>query len=112
MVNNKKTIDKTTKVIRWTARILGSISGAFWVLALTLSTIMESKLEVKRKTVQGYTEVLYDLLMAYSLPVFTKRAKRAVVQHPKFYFFDAGVFRTIRPSGPLDRTGEIDGPTL
>jgi len=47
MINNKKTIDKTTKVIHWTARILGSVSGAFWVLALTLSTIMESKLGVK-----------------------------------------------------------------
>ncbi len=47
MVNNKKNIDKTTKIIHWTARILGSISGAFWVLALTLSTIMESKLGVE-----------------------------------------------------------------
>ena len=47
MVNNKNTIDKTTKVIHWTARILGSISGAFWVFALTLSTIIESKLGVK-----------------------------------------------------------------
>jgi len=43
MANNKKTIDKTTKVIHWTARILGSVSGAFWVLALTLSTIVEYK---------------------------------------------------------------------
>jgi len=43
MVNNKKNIDKTTKIIHWTARILGSISGAFWVLALTLSTIVEYK---------------------------------------------------------------------
>ncbi|MBA7634240.1 MAG: hypothetical protein KAV97_03135 [Actinomycetia bacterium] len=47
MVNNKKNIDKTTKIIHWTARILGSISGAFWVLALTLSTIMESRLGVE-----------------------------------------------------------------
>jgi len=43
MVNNKKTNDRTTKVIHWTARILGVISGAFWVLALTLSTIVEYK---------------------------------------------------------------------
>jgi len=43
MANNKKTIDKTTKVIHWTARVLGSVSGAFWVLALTLSTIVEYK---------------------------------------------------------------------
>lgn len=47
MANNKKIINRTTKVIHWTARILGSISGAFWVLALTLSTIMESKLGVE-----------------------------------------------------------------
>lgn len=31
---------------------------------------------------------------------------------PKFYFFDAGVFRTLRPSGPLDRTEEIGGAAL
>ena len=68
--------------------------------------------EVERKTVQGYIEVLYDLMVAYSLPVFTKKAKRAVSQHPKFYFFDTGVYRTLRPSGPLDRPGEIDGPAL
>jgi len=36
----------------------------------------------------------------------------AVVQHPKFYFFDSGVFRTIRPSGPLDRPEEIEGAAL
>lgn len=68
--------------------------------------------EVKRETVGGYIEILYDLLMAYSLPVFAKRAKRAVIKHSKFYFFDAGVFRIIRPAGPLDRPGEIDGPCL
>lgn len=32
--------------------------------------------------------------------------------HPKFYFFDAGVFRSLRPSGPLDRPSEIDGAAL
>jgi predicted AAA+ superfamily ATPase len=29
--------------------------------------------------------------------------------HPKFYFFDAGVYRSLRPRGPLDRAEEIDG---
>jgi len=47
MENNKKAVDKTTRVIKWTARILGSISGALWVFALTLSTIMESGLGVE-----------------------------------------------------------------
>jgi len=33
-------------------------------------------------------------------------------KHPKFYFFDAGVYRTLRPAGPLDRPEEIDGCAL
>ena len=32
--------------------------------------------------------------------------------HPKFFLFDAGVYRAIRPTGPLDSPGEIDGPSL
>ena len=46
------------------------------------------------------------------LPVFAKRAKRRVVAHPKFYFFDAGVFQAIRPRGPLDSPEEIRGAAL
>jgi predicted AAA+ superfamily ATPase len=52
------------------------------------------------------------LLLGVRLPVFTRRAKRATVAHPKFYFFDAGVFRAARPSGPLDRPSELEGPAL
>lgn len=68
--------------------------------------------EVERKVVEGYITILEDLLLSFRLPVFTKRAKRAVVSHPKFYFFDAGVFRSLRPSGPLDRPEEIEGCAL
>ncbi len=64
---------------------------------------------VERKTVTGYVEILEDLLLACRLPVFRKRARRKTVIHEKFYFFDAGVFRSIRPKGPLDRREEIDG---
>jgi predicted AAA+ superfamily ATPase len=46
------------------------------------------------------------------LPVFARRAKRNLVAHAKFYFFDAGVFRTLRPAGPLDRPEEIEGLAL
>lgn len=65
--------------------------------------------QVERKVVEGYISVLEDLLLAYRLPVFSKRAKRALVSHPKFYLFDAGVYRSLRPRGPLDRPEEIDG---
>lgn len=67
---------------------------------------------VERKTVEGYFAVLEDLFLAVRLPIFARRAQRQVVQHPKFYFFDAGVFRTLRPRGPLDPETEIDGAAL
>lgn len=68
--------------------------------------------EVERKVVGGYIGILEDLLMAFRLPVFRKRAKRATVARDKLYLFDAGVFRSLRPTGPLDRPGDIDGQAL
>jgi predicted AAA+ superfamily ATPase len=64
---------------------------------------------VERKVVESYFHILEDLLIARLLPVFSRRAKRRLAAHPKFFFFDAGVYRTIRPAGPLDRAEEIDG---
>ena len=68
--------------------------------------------QIERKVVEGYIGILEDLLLGYRLPVFSRRAKRAVAAHPKFYLFDSGVFRSLRPTGPLDRPAEIDGPAL
>ena len=68
--------------------------------------------EVERKVVAGYVGILEDLLLTFRLPVFRKRAKRATVTHEKIYLFDAGVFRSLRPKGPLDRPEEIDGQAL
>jgi len=67
---------------------------------------------VHRKVVEEYFHILEDLLLSVRLPVFSRRAKRQLVAHPKFYFFDAGVFRAIRAKGPLDRPEEIDGAAL
>jgi uncharacterized protein len=67
---------------------------------------------VSRYTVANYFDILEDLLIASRLPVFTKRAKRKVIAHPKFYYFDVGVYRVIRPQGPLDVSTEIDGAAL
>ena len=67
---------------------------------------------VGRKTVEGYLEILEDLLLAFRVPVFRRRARRRASAHPKFYFADTGVFRSLRPSGPLDRPEEIRGAAL
>jgi predicted AAA+ superfamily ATPase len=70
------------------------------------------ELGIARKTVESHFALLDDLLLAVRLPVFARRAKRAMTTHPKFYFFDAGVYRAIRPRGPLDSVEEIDGAAL
>jgi len=67
---------------------------------------------VTRKIVDNYISILDDLLLCYLLPVFNKRAKRAVVSHNKFYYFDSGVFFHLRPKGPLDNAGEMSGISL
>jgi len=67
---------------------------------------------VERKAAESYFQILEDLLLAFRVPVFTRRAARAVVAHPKWYYVDAGVFRSVRPIGPLDHPAEIDGAAL
>lgn len=78
---------------------------------LNLSAISREA-AINRRTVESYFKILEDLLIAYSLPVFTKRAKRELIASPKFYYFDVGVYRSIRPRGPLDIGDEIDGAGL
>ena len=67
---------------------------------------------IQRSVAESYVSILEDLLIAVRLPVFTRRSKRQLITHSKFYYFDAGVFRAIRPTGPLDSGAEIDGPAL
>ena len=78
---------------------------------LNLSNVARECL-IERKVVEGYITILEDLLLAYRLPVFTRRAKRATASHPKFYLFDAGVYAALRQAGPLDRAEEIQGAAL
>ncbi|MCY4377713.1 MAG: DUF4143 domain-containing protein [Spirochaetaceae bacterium] len=65
-----------------------------------------------RNTVESYLGILEDLLISARLPVFRRRAKRALVAHAKFHFFDCGVFRSLRPTGLLDVREEVAGPAL
>jgi predicted AAA+ superfamily ATPase len=92
------------------ARFLEAVSFS-QAASLNVSNVAR-ECEVERKTVAGYLQVLEDLLLAFRLPVFTRRARRQLATHSKFYLFDAGVYRALRPRGPLDRADEIDGAAL
>ncbi|OGT51289.1 MAG: ATPase [Gammaproteobacteria bacterium RIFCSPHIGHO2_12_FULL_42_13] len=67
---------------------------------------------IDRQAVKNYFSILYDLLIAHTLPVFSKRAKRKLVATEKFYFFDAGVYQYLRPKGFLDTLDELQGVGL
>ncbi|MGE3165458.1 MAG: ATP-binding protein [Planctomycetota bacterium] len=68
--------------------------------------------QVSGKTVRSYVEILEDLLIAFRVPVFARRAKRHLTAHPKFYWFDTGVYDVMRRRGPLDSVSEIGGAAL
>ncbi len=67
---------------------------------------------VSRKTVDLHLQILEDLLLGYTIPIFEKRAKREVTSHPKFYFFDPGVFRSLKKQSFLDVSTEAEGAAL
>ncbi len=98
-------------------RSLGDFSRFLEAVSLSHGQVLNisdvaRECDVRRKTVEGYISVLEDLLLASRIDVFPKRAKRAVTRHPKLYLFDTGVFRSLRPKGPLDSPGEMAGPAL
>lgn len=92
------------------ARFLEAISFSQGTL-LNVSAVA-SDCHVERKVVEDYVTILEDLMIGVRVRPFQKRAKRRLTAHPKFYFFDAGVYRAIRPRGPLDSPDEIDGPAF
>ena len=76
------------------------------------TTQIAQEIGTNRSAVETLFEILEDLLLATRLPAFTQRAKREIVKNVKFYYFDVGVYRSIRPQGPLDTPEEIDGSAL
>lgn len=67
---------------------------------------------IDRKTAENYFQLLEDLLIAFRIPVFQKRAKRKLASHSKFFYFDVGVYRSLRKKGPLDPSEEIEGAAI
>ncbi len=79
--------------------------------ALNISEIAR-ELAINRTTVANYFDILEDLLLSIRIDSFSQRAKRKVIAHQKFYFFDAGVYKTLRPMKRLDTPEEAEGAGL
>lgn len=75
-------------------------------------TNISRECHVKRTTVNEWISILEDLLICYQINIFTQRAKRELSAHPKFYFFDAGVYHALRPKSLKDSESEINGAGL
>jgi len=98
-------------------RNIGNFSRFLEVISFSHGSVLNisnvsRECEVERKVVENFISILEDILLATRLQVFTKRTQRALVSHPKFYLFDTGVFKALRPKGPLDSPNEIDGAGL
>lgn len=68
--------------------------------------------QIARKTVDSYLQILEDLLLSFHLQVFRRKAKRQLVSHSKFYFFDSGVYYSLRPKNLHDVESEKEGAAL
>lgn len=99
-----------TRNINLFARFLSAAS--FSQGSILSYTEIAREIGTTRQSVSNFFDILEDLLISIRLPVFSKRAKRDLITKQKFYFFDAGVYLTLRPQGPLDNLSERRGPAL
>lgn len=99
------------------ARNAGSFSRFLEAISFSHGNLLNAnevarECQVSRSTVEGYLSVLEDLLLGFRIPAFNRRAARQLTGHPKFYLFDCGVYRKLRPRGPLDHADEVAGSAL
>ncbi len=98
-------------------RQLGDFARFLKVMSFSHASLLNTsnisrECSVSRKTVDNYLQILDDLMLSFTLHVFTRKAQRALSAHAKFYFFDPGVFRSLRSKNPMDLSEEIDGAAL
>jgi len=79
---------------------------------LSVSTIAQHA-GVPRSTVVQWIDVLEQMFLVSRLPVFTKRpSRRALAEHPKFFFTDTGVASALRTPFGFEPARDDAGPAL
>ena len=92
------------------ARFLEAMS--FSHASLINASNISRECQVARKTVDSYLLILQDLLLSFHLDCFRRKAKRALSSHSKFYFFDSGIYGSLRPNNFYDKKEEKEGAAL
>lgn len=64
---------------------------------------------VSSVTVKEYFQILEDTLIGRFLPAYTKKAKRRIINAPKFYFFDIGLSNFLLKRNNIDFKSENFG---
>lgn len=75
--------------------------ASFWQGQVLNGSEIARELSLNRLMVANYFDILDDLLLSMRISAFSYRAKRKVIAHQKFYFFDVGIYKTIRPNGAI-----------
>lgn len=70
------------------------------------------ELSLNRLMVSRYFDLLEDLLLAVRITPFAFKAQRKIIAHSKFYFFDTGVYNTLRSRGSDTQEGEMAGAAM
>jgi hypothetical protein len=92
-------VDYIIPEVQWEGRIrnLGSFSRFLEAMAFSNGEILNyaniaRECHVNLKTVQGYTELMCDMLLGYIIRPYTpKTSRQLIVSSPKFYFFDPSI---------------------
>lgn len=67
---------------------------------------------VSGPAVREYFQILVDTMLGRFLPAYVRRAKRRVIQSPKFYFADVGVVNLLARRSAVIPGGELFGKCL
>ncbi len=68
---------------------------------------MAREVGLSAPSIRGYFEILTDTLIGCWVPAWRKRAKRRVVESPRFYFFDVGLINELAHRGAL-KPGSVE----
>ncbi|HCU25854.1 MAG TPA: hypothetical protein DF383_12625 [Deltaproteobacteria bacterium] len=70
---------------------------------------LASDAQIPRQSATRYFEILEDTLVVNRCPAFTVNSRKRLVRHPKFFFFDTGVWNALLGnfSASADRIGSL-----